>query len=100
MYISIKKSNNVDEKSSEAWFPLKEEKLSEICKEIGIGLSKGVNCYIVHSNDRDFISVIKEHYCNVDELNFLTKRLDSFDAREKLRFMLLPLRQMQRQSVN
>ncbi len=86
MYITIKKSNNVDEKSSEPWFPLKEEKLSEICKEICIGLSKGVNCYIVDSNDRDFISVIKEHYCNVDELNFLTKRLDSFDAREKTTF--------------
>lgn len=86
MYISIKKSNNIDEKSSEPWFPLKEGKLSEICKEIGIGLSKGVNCYIVDSNDRDFISVIKEHYCNVDELNFLTKRLDSFDVREKTTF--------------
>ena len=86
LYITIKKSNNVDEISTEAYFPLKEEKLSKLSIEIGIGISKGMNCYIVDSNDRDFISVIKEHYCNIDELNFLTKRLDSLDTREKNTF--------------
>ena len=66
LYITIKKSNNVDEISTEAYFPLKEEKLSKLSIESGIGISKGMNCYIVNSNDRDFISVIKEHYCNID----------------------------------
>ena len=86
MYITIKKSNNVDEKSAGAWFPLKEEKLGELSKEIDISISKGMNCYIVDSNDSDLMSVIKERYCNMDELNFLAKRLDSFDAKEKNTF--------------
>lgn len=83
MYITIKKSNNIDEKSIEAWFPVGEEKLNQICEELGISISKNANCYIVDSNDSDLISVIKERYCNVDELNFLVKRLDSIDAKEK-----------------
>jgi hypothetical protein len=86
LYISIKRSKNVDEKSKEIWFPLEEEKLSEIFKELGISLSKGTNCNVFDSNDKDFIGVIKERYCNIDELNFLTKRMDSFDAKERITF--------------
>jgi hypothetical protein len=84
--MTIKKSNNIDEKSIEAWFPIEEEKLNKICEDIGITISKNANCFIVDSNDNDLISVIKERYCNVDELNFLTKRLESFDAKEKITF--------------
>ena len=91
MYITIKKSNNIDEKSIEAWFPIEEEKFSKICEELGIITSKNANCYIADSNDSDLIGVIKERYCNVDELNFLVKRLDSFDAKEKNTFLLLLL---------
>lgn len=91
MYITIKKSNNIDEKSIEAWFPVAEEKFSKICEELGIIVSTNANCYIVDSNDSDLIGVIKERYCNVDELNFLVKRLDSFDAKEKNTFLLLLL---------
>jgi hypothetical protein len=86
MYITIKKSNNIDEKSIEAWFPVAEEKFSKICEELGIIVSTNANCYIAYSNDSDLIGVIKERYCNVDELNFLVKRLDSFDAKEKNTF--------------
>lgn len=86
MHMTIKKSNNIDERSIEAWFPIEEEKLNKICEDIGISTSKNANCYIVDSNDSDLISVIKERYCNVDELNFLVKRLDSFDAKEKNTF--------------
>lgn len=86
MYITIKKSNNIDEKSIEVWFPIEEEKFSKICEELGIITSKNANCYIADSNDSDLIGVIKERYCNVDELNFLVKRLDSFDAKEKNTF--------------
>jgi len=86
MYITIKKSNNIDEKSIETWFPVGEEKLNQISQELGIGISMNANCYIVDSNDSDLIGVIKERYCNIDELNFLVKRLDSFDAKEKNTF--------------
>lgn len=59
MYITIKKSNNIDEKSIEVWFPIEEEKLSKICDEVGIGISKDSNCFIVDSNDGDFIGGLK-----------------------------------------
>lgn len=86
MYMTIKKSNNSNEKSIETWFLVREEKLNQICEELGIGISMNANCYIVDSNDRDLIGVLKERYCNVDELNFLVKRLDRFDAKEKSTF--------------
>jgi len=86
MYMTIKKSNNIDARSIEAWFPIEEDKLNKICEDIGISISKNSNCFIVDSNDNNLISVIKERYCNVDELNFLAKRLDSLDAKEKTTF--------------
>ena len=89
MYMTIKKSNNIDEGSIEAWFPIEEEKLNKICEDIGIRISKNANCYIVDSNDSDLMGVIKERYCNVDKLNFLVKRLDSLDANEKTTFYAL-----------
>lgn len=86
MYITIKNPNNTEDRLVEVWFPCEEDKLSKICKEFGIKLSKGINCVIVDSNDRDFIGLVKDYNCNVDELSFLTKRLDSLDAREKNTF--------------
>jgi hypothetical protein len=71
---------------AEVWFPCEEEKLSKVCSDVGIRISKGMNCFTVGSNDKDFNGIIKDNYCNVDELNFLTKRLDSLDTREKLTF--------------
>lgn len=86
MYITIKNPSNTYDRLVEVWFPCEEEKLSKICNEVGIELSKGVNCIVEEGSDRDFISVVKDKYCNIDELNFLTKRLDSFDEKEKNTF--------------
>jgi hypothetical protein len=86
MYITIKNPGITDGRMVEVWFPCEEEKLSKICSDVGIRISKGMNCFIAGSDDKDFNGVIKDHYCNVDELNFLTKRLDSLDTREKLTF--------------
>lgn len=83
MYITIKNSRDTDEKAVRVWFPCEEDRLSRICDEVGIVISKDKNCFIVEGSDRDFIDAMKDSYCNVDELNFLTKRLDSFDAKER-----------------
>ncbi|MGB4660132.1 MAG: antirestriction protein ArdA [Mobilitalea sp.] len=86
MYITIKNPGITDNRMVDVWFPCEEEKLSKVCSDVGIRISKGMNCFITGSDDKDFNSVIKDNYCNVDELNFLAKRLDSFDTREKLTF--------------
>lgn len=86
MYITIKNPGITENRMVEVWFPCEEEKLSKACSDVGIRISKGMNCFIPGSDDNDFNGVIKDNYCNVDELNFLTKRLDSLDVREKRTF--------------
>lgn len=84
MFITISNSDHPDDKSKNIWFPVDSEKLFEVCKALDIPLSINSNCFIVGLNDRDMSRIIKTPYtCNIDELNFLMKRLDSFDAREK-----------------
>jgi len=83
LYITIKNSRDTDEKAVRVWFPCEEERLSRICDEVGIVMSKDTNCFIVEGSDRDFIDAMRDFYCNVDELNFLTKRLDSFNTKER-----------------
>lgn len=68
------------------WFPCEEERLNQICQSLKIQMSQGINCYIVDINNRELSGAIKENYCNIDELNFLTKRLESFDTKEKKQF--------------
>lgn len=84
MFITISNSDQSDDKSKDIWFPVDSEKLHEVCKALEIPLSINSNCFIVGLNDRDMSRIIKTPYtCNIDEFNFLMKRLDSFDAREK-----------------
>lgn len=84
MFITISNSDQPDDKSKDIWFPVDSEKLHEVCKALDIPLSINSNCFIVGLNDRDMSRIIKTPYtCNIDEFNFLMKRLDSFDAREK-----------------
>lgn len=84
MFITISNSDQADAKSKNIWFPIDSEKLHEVCKALDIPLSINSNCFIVGLNDREMSRIIKTPYtCNIDELNFLMKRLDSFDAREK-----------------
>lgn len=68
-------SRNTDEKTVKVWFPCKEEKLSRICDELGIVVSKDTNCLIVDGSDRNFIDAMKNSYCNVDELNKINESL-------------------------
>lgn len=70
----------------DVWFPCEDEKLSKVFGDVGIRISKEMNSFICGSDDKDFNGVIKDKYCNLDELNFITKRLDSLDAREKCTF--------------
>ena len=86
MYFTIRKEKDTNENEVEVWFPLDDLQLIKICDDVGIGAKLTENIYIVDSSDTDLSMLIKEKFCNIDELNFLTKRLDSFDTKEKLTF--------------
>lgn len=86
MYFTIRKERDTNENQVEVWFPLDDLQLIKICDELEIGATITEKIYIVDSSDADLSMLIKEKSCNIDELNFLTKRLDSFDTKEKLTF--------------
>jgi len=84
--ITIKKSNVENEKTRTIWFPIEEENLYKICSELGIKMTTASNCYIENSMDRNFLNILHDKNCNIDELNYLMKRLDGFSQKEIERF--------------
>jgi hypothetical protein len=84
--ITIKKSNGENEKTRTIWFPIEEENLGKICSELGIEMTIEPNCYIENSMDRNFLNILHDKNCNIDELNYLMKRLDGFGQKEIERF--------------
>lgn len=86
MNITIKKSNGENEKTRTIWFPIEEENLDKICSELGIEMTTASNCYIENSMDRNFLRILHDKNCNIDELNYLMKRLDGFSPKEIERF--------------
>jgi len=84
--ITIKKSNGENEKTRTIWFPIEEENLDKICSELGIGMTTEPNCYIENSMDRNFLNILHNKNCNIDELNYLIKRQDGFSQKEIERF--------------
>lgn len=84
--ISIKKLNRENEKTRTIWFPIEEENLDRICNELGIEMTTASNCYIENSMDRNFLNILHNKNCNIDELNYLMKRLDGFSQKEIERF--------------
>ncbi len=86
MNITIKKSNGENEKTRTIWFPIEEESLYKTCSELGIEMTTASNCYIENSMDRNFLNILHDKDCNIDELNYLMKRLDGFSQKEIERF--------------
>ena len=85
MNISIKKSRDAD-KSKTIWLPIEEDKLEEVSNELGIEMTRNPNVYIEASRDERFSRILGDRDVNIDELNYLMKRLDSFDLRELEKF--------------
>lgn len=84
MRIVIK--NPISDKTENLWFPCNREDLEQACERMGIPISSGENCLVVDSSDENLSKLLRGKACNIDELDFLTKRLDSFDSRELLTF--------------
>ena len=41
------------------------------------------NCQIVNSSNEDFLGILEDKHCNIDELNYLMKRMYSFTQKER-----------------
>ena len=83
--ITIKKSSN-DNKIKTILLPMGEDKLQDICNQLGIEMSIEPNCYIESSMDERFLNILEDKNVNIDELNYLMKRFDGFDSRELEKF--------------
>jgi hypothetical protein len=83
--ITIKKSSD-DNKRKTIWFPMEEVELQEICNDLGIEMTTEPNCYVESSKDERFLNILADKNANIDELNYLMKRFDSFTTREIEKF--------------
>ncbi len=85
MNITIKKSRDVDKRKT-IWLPMEEDKLEEVCNELGIEMTRESNCYIESSMDERFLNILEDKNVNIDELNYLMKRFDGFSQKEIEKF--------------
>ena len=80
MRITIK--NPVNEKRESLWFPWKSEDFEKVCFNLEIVPSTEPNGTIAEVSDERLSTFLKDKNCNIDELDYLMKRLDSFDRDE------------------
>ncbi|WMI82400.1 antirestriction protein ArdA [Anaerotignum sp. MB30-C6] len=80
MRIAIK--NPVNQRSETLWFPWKAEDFERVCVGLEIEPSIKTNCTIADTSDERLNTLLKNRACNIDELDYLMKRLDSFDNDE------------------
>lgn len=86
MNIVIRDLSNTSENIETVRFPCDEETLDKICDSLGIEMTTEPNCYILDSSDKDFLRILPNNPCNIDELNYLMKRLDGFGPKEIKQF--------------
>ena len=84
MLIRLKRIDRKEDESIMFNFPYEESEISNVYNQLEIEVSTAPNCYIdgvVY--DSDMNEILRGKQCNIDELNFLFKRMDSFDAKER-----------------
>jgi hypothetical protein len=67
--------------------PCREERIAEFCKAVGIPNTSATEVAVegVYPSDRANI-LLQDKTFNLDKLNYLAKRLDSFDGNEMITF--------------
>ena len=84
MLIRLKRIDRKEDESIMFNFPYEENEISNVYNQLELETSIAHNCYIEEVvYDPDMNEVLKGKECNIDELNFLFKRMDSFDAKER-----------------
>lgn len=88
MLIRLKRIDRKEDESIMFNFPYEESEISNVYNQLGLETSIAPNCYIEEVvYDPDINEVLKGKECNIDELNFLFKRMDSFDTKERKVFL-------------
>lgn len=84
MLIRLKRIDRKEEESIMFNFPYEESEISNVYNQLELEIATAPNCYIEEVvYDSDMNEILKGKECNIDELNFLFKRMDSFDAKER-----------------
>jgi hypothetical protein len=87
MLIRLKRIDRKEDESIMFNFPYEESEISNVYNQLELETSTVPNCYIEEVvYDLDMNEILKGKECNIDELNFLFKRMDSFDAKERKLF--------------
>ena len=84
MLIRLKRIDKKEDESIMFNLPYEESEISNVYNQLELETSTAPNCYIEEVvYDSDMNEVLKGKQCNIDELNFLFKRMDSFDTKER-----------------
>ena len=84
MLIRLKRIDRKEDESIMFNFPYEEGEISNVYNQLELETSTAPNCYIEEVvYDSDMNEVLKGKQCNIDELIFLFKRMDSFDTKER-----------------
>ena len=84
MLIRLKRIDRKENEPIMFNFPYEESEISNVYNQLELETSTAPNCYIEEVvYDSDMNEVLKGKECNIDELNYLFKRMDSFDTRER-----------------
>ena len=90
MLIRLKRIDRKEDESIMFNFPYEESEISKVYNQLELETSTAPNCYIEEAvYDSDMNEILKGKECNIDELNFLFKRMDSFDTKERKVFFAL-----------
>lgn len=84
MLIRLKRIDRKEDESIMFNFPYEEDEVSNVYNQLELETSTAPNCHIEEVvYDLDMNEILKGKECNIDELNYLFKRMDSFDTRER-----------------
>ncbi len=79
----IRMTVRYNDKLVEVEFPCKDQQLHTLLGEDGISLKRG---YVIEVHEPSELAVLENDTHDLDEINYLAKRMDSFDGREMDRF--------------
>ncbi|MSU03402.1 antirestriction protein ArdA [Tissierella pigra] len=84
MLINLKRIDRKEDAPIIFNFPCDDSYISNVYIQLGLEVSTAPNCYIDEIlYDLDMNNILKGKQCNIDELNFLFKKMDSFDGKER-----------------
>ncbi len=84
MLIRLKRIDRKEDESIMFKFPYEESEISNVYNQLELEISTALGCYIEEVvYDLDMNEILKGKECSIDELNFLFRRMDSFDTKER-----------------